>query len=161
MTTAMYDDMCFDLTDAKIALMQSTQECDAALAGLGRRHTSHCGAIAILLPGHPCPMRPDVERQILLLQERRNVLVTNGGAGVGGSGSGNAGGGHELELVPIGRENPAPDAPPTTALDPKKPDRLSNQRLLTQRTRHAEDNDDDDDDGGGSSGSAPPPRPRG
>lgn len=167
MTTTMYYDMCFDLTDEKIALMQSTQECDAALAGLGHRHTSHCETMAILMPGHPCSMRPDVKRQTLLLQERRNVLVTKGRVASGGSsntGGGSGGGGErELELVPIGREYPAPVASPTVPA-PSDLHSLRNQRHR-RRALGAADDDDDEGDGGGGSSGAPPPvpvqRPRG
>lgn len=162
----MHHDMCFDLTNEKIANMQSTQECDAALEGLGRRHASRREAIATLLPGHPCPMQPDVERQVLLLQDRRSVLAAKCGASTGGGGNtGNASGAgseRELELVPIGREDPAPAASLRPALNPNDLHRLRKQRLRRRHLGHADIDDDEGDDGGGSSGAPPPvPRPRG
>ena len=162
MTSAMYDDMCLGLTDAKIALMQSTQECDAALAGLRRQHASHREILAVLMPSHPYTMRTDIKRQLLLVQERRKVLVTKGGTSV--SGNGKAGSVRELELVPICRENRAPDASPRPALDDSEQllDGFNSQRLLTRRTGPAEDNDHDGNgDCTGSSSGAPPQRPRG
>ena len=160
--TKMLLDMCFDLTFEKIDQLESVRECDEAREGLLLRDASHREAVETLMLGLPCPMKPDVLRLLLRLQERRLALATLGSGSAGG-GSG-AGVERELELVPFERKHPAPAAASPSALSPNEIKRFKKQlphrRSLVCVDIDVDDGDDDEGDGGGGSSGAPPPVPR-